>query len=66
MVVTGSLLVVSMAVAVGGHFAKHRIRDPRFPLWVGLVLTILAPAFLTALAIETILLFTWNPLIWME
>jgi len=66
MVITGSILTLGVAVAVGGHLAKHRIRDPRFPFWVGLVLTLMAPALLMALVIEVILIFTWNPLVWME
>jgi len=66
MVITGSILALGVTVVAAGQLAKHRIQDPRLPFWVGLVLTVLAPTFLTALAIETILLFTWNPLIWME
>ena len=53
-------------MAVAGQVAKHRISDPRFPFWVGLALTLIAPTFLMALVVETILLFTWNPLVWME
>ena len=66
MIITGSILALGVTVTVAGQLAKHRIRDPRLPFWVGLALTLLAPTFLTALAVETILLFTWNPLIWME
>jgi hypothetical protein len=66
MVVTTSVLTVGLAVAVAGHFAKHRISDPRFPFWVGLALTLIAPTFLMSLVLETILLFSWNPLVWME
>ena len=66
MVVTASVLTLGIAVAVGGQVAKHRISDPRFPFWVGLALTLVAPTFLMALVVETILLFTWNPLVWME
>lgn len=66
MIITGSILTLGVAVSVAGQLAKHRIRDPRFPFWVGLALTLLAPTLLIALAVETILLFTWNPLIWME
>ena len=66
MVVTASILTLGVAVAVAGQVAKHRISDPRFPFWVGLVLTLIAPTFLMALVVETILLFTWNPLVWME
>jgi len=66
MVVTASVLTLGIVVAVGGQVAKHRISDPRFPFWVGLALTLIAPTFLMALVVETILLFTWNPLVWME
>ena len=66
MVVTASVLAVGIAVAVAGQVAKHRISDPRFPFWVGLALTLIAPTFLMALVVEVILLFTWNPLNWME
>ncbi|NBQ64406.1 MAG: hypothetical protein EBZ83_01355 [Verrucomicrobia bacterium] len=66
MVVTLSVLSLGVAVTVAGQVAKNRIRDPRIPFWVGLSLTLLAPAFLMALVVETILLLTWNPLEWME
>lgn len=66
MVVTASVLTLGVTVAVAGQIAKHRIQDPRFPFLVGLALTLIAPTFLMALVMETILLFTWNPLIWME
>ncbi|MFZ9874732.1 MAG: hypothetical protein ACO3E8_05145 [Candidatus Methylacidiphilales bacterium] len=66
MVVTASVLAVGIAVAVTGQVAKHRIQDPRLPFAVGLALTLLAPTFLMALVVEVILLFTWNPLNWME
>ena len=66
MVITGSILALGVAVAVAGQVAKSRIQDPRFPFWVGLALTLIAPTFLMALVVETILLFTWNPLVWME
>lgn len=66
MVLTGSILVLGVAVAVTGQVAKHRIQDPRFPFWVGLALTFLAPTFIMTLVVETILLFSWNPLLWME
>ena len=66
MVVTLSVLSLGVAVAVAGQVAKNRIRDPRSPFWVGLSLTLLAPTFLMALVVETILLLTWNPLEWME
>lgn len=66
MVITASVLTLGVAVAVAGQVAKHRIQDPRFPFFVGLLLTLLAPAFLMALVVEIVLLLTWNPLIWME
>lgn len=66
MIVTGSILTLGIAVTVAGQVAKNQIRDPRFPFWVGLALTLIAPTFLMALVVETILLFSWNPLIWME
>jgi len=66
MIVTASVLAVGIAVAVAGQVAKHRIQDPRLPFAVGLALTLLAPTFLMALVVEVILLFTWNPLNWME
>jgi hypothetical protein len=66
MVVTASILTLGVAVAVAGQVAKHRIKDPRLPFAVGLALTLIAPTFLMALVVEVILLFTWNPLNWME
>jgi len=66
MVVTGSILTLGIAVAVAGQVAKHRIHDPRLPFFVGLVLTLLAPTFLMVLVVELVLLFTWNPLNWLE
>ncbi len=66
MVVTTSILAVGIAVAVAGRAVKHRTQDPRLPFWIGLALTLIAPTFLMALVMETVLLFTWNPLIWME
>lgn len=66
MVITGSVLALGVAVAVAGRVANQRFQDPRLPLIVGLVLTLIAPTFLMALVMETILLFTWNPLNWME
>jgi hypothetical protein len=66
MVITTSILTLGVAVAVAGQVAKHRIQDPRLPFLVGLALTLIVPSFLMALVMETILLFTWNPLIWME
>lgn len=66
MVITASVLTLGVAVAIGGQVAKHRIQDPRLPFAVGLALTLIAPTFLMALVVEVILLFTWNPLIWME
>jgi len=66
MVITASVLTLSVAVAIAGQVAKHRFQDPRLPFWIGLALTLLAPTFLMALVVETILLFTWNPLVWME
>ena len=66
MIVTASLLAAGITVAVAGQVAKHRVQDPRLPFWVGFALTILAPTILMALVMETVLLFTWNPLIWME
>lgn len=66
MIVTASIMTLGVAVAVAGQVAKHRIQDPRLPFAVGLALTLLAPTFLMALVVEVILLFTWNPLNWME
>lgn len=66
MVITASVLTLGVAVAVAGQVAKQRVSDPRFPFWVGLALTLIVPTFLMALVVETILLFTWNPLVWME
>lgn len=66
MLITASVLTLGLAVTVAGQVAKQRIRDPRLPMAVGLVLTLLAPTFLIALVVEVILLFTWNPLNWME
>ena len=66
MVITASVLALGVAVGVAGKLAKHRVPDPRLPFWVGLALTLIAPTFLMALVVETILLFTWNPLVWME
>lgn len=66
MVITGSILALGIAITVAGQVAKHRIQDPRLPFWVGLALTLIAPTFLMALVVETILLLTWNPLNWME
>ena len=66
MVVTASILTLGVAVAVAGQVTKHRIKDPRLPFAVGLALTLIAPTFLMALVVEVILLFTWNPLNWME
>lgn len=66
MVITGSLLVLGVGVAAAGQVAKHRIKDPRLPFWVGLALTLIAPTFLLSLVVEIILIFTWNPLEWME
>lgn len=66
MVITGSVLALGIVVTVAGQVAKHRIQDPRFPFWVGLALSLIAPTLLMALVMETILIFTWNPLIWME
>ena len=53
-------------MAVAGQVAKHRVQDPRLPFAIGLAMTLLAPTFLMALVVEIILLFTWNPLNWME
>jgi len=66
MVVTGSILALGIAVAVGAQVAKRRTKDPRLPLVVGLALTLIIPTFLIVLVFEIILLFTWNPLNWME
>lgn len=66
MVVTASVLAVGITVAVAGQVAKHRVQDPRLPFAIGLAMTLLAPTFLMALVVEIILLFTWNPLNWME
>ncbi|MBM4455484.1 MAG: hypothetical protein FJ411_03740 [Verrucomicrobia bacterium] len=66
MVVTGSILALGIAVAVGAQVAKRRTQDPRLPLVVGLALTLIIPTFLIVLVFEIILLFTWNPLNWME
>lgn len=66
MIVTASVLAVGITVAVAGQVAKHRVQDPRLPFAVGLAMTLLAPTFLMALVVEIILLFTWNPLNWME
>lgn len=66
MIVTASVLAVGVAVAVTGQAAKHRVQDPRLPFAIGLAMTLLAPTFLMALVVEVILLFTWNPLNWME
>ncbi|NBT90201.1 MAG: hypothetical protein EBT50_05120 [Verrucomicrobia bacterium] len=66
MIVTASVLTVGIAVTLAGQVARHRVQDPRLPFAVGLALTLLAPTFLMALVVEVILLFTWNPLNWME
>ena len=66
MVVSASILAAGLTVAVAGRVVKHRIQDPRLPFAVGLALTLIAPTFLMALVVEVILLFTWNPLNWME
>jgi len=66
MIVTGSVLTLGVAVAVASRVLKQRVQDPRLPLFVGFALALIAPTFLMALVVETILLFTWNPLIWME
>lgn len=66
MVITASVLTLGVAVAVAGQLAKHRVQDPRLPFAIGLALTLIAPTFLMALVVETILIFTWNPLVWME
>ena len=66
MVITASVLTLGVAVAVAGQVTKHRIQDRRLPFAVGLALTLIAPTFLMVLVVEVILLFTWNPLIWME
>jgi|GEM_PF-759535 len=66
MIVTGSILALGIAVAVGAQVAKRRTQDPRLPLVVGLALTLIIPTFLIVLVFEIILLFTWNPLNWME
>jgi len=66
MVITGSILVLGIGVAVAGKVAKHRIKDPRLPFWVGLALILIAPTLLMSLVVEIILIFTWNPLEWME
>lgn len=66
MVVTGSVLALGITVALVGQAAKHRIQDPRLPFAIGLVLTLIAPTFIMALVLEIILLFSWNPLSWME
>jgi len=66
MVITASVLTIGVAVAVAARVARNRVQNPRFSFCVGLALTLIAPAFLMALVMETILLFTWNPLIWME
>jgi len=66
MVLTTSILTLGVAVAVAGRVAKHRIKDPRLPLAVGVALTLIVPTVLMALVVEVILLFTWNPLNWME
>lgn len=66
MVITASILTLGVAVAVAGQVAKRRVQDPRLPFWIGLALTLIAPTFLMAFVVETILLFAWNPLVWME
>ena len=66
MVITASVLTIGIAVTIGSHIARHRMQDSRVPFWVGLVLSVVGPTFLMALVMETILLFTWNPLVWME
>ena len=66
MIVTASVLAVGITVAVAGQVAKHRVQDPRLPFAIGLAMTLLAPTFLMALVVEIILMFTWNPLNWME
>ena len=59
-------MALGIAVAVGAQVAKRRTQDPRLPLVVGLALTLIIPTFLIVLVFEIILLFTWNPLNWME
>ena len=66
MVVTASILTIGIAVATVSQVAKHRIHDPRLPFFTGLILALITPTALVALVVETILLFTWNPLVWME
>jgi len=66
MVITASVLTVGVAVAVAARVSKQKIKNPRLPFLLGLALALIAPTFLMALVVETVLLLTWNPLIWME
>jgi len=66
MVITATVLALGIGVTVASQVAKHRIQDPRLPFFVGLALSLITPTFLVTLVIETILLFTWNPLDWLE
>jgi hypothetical protein len=66
MIITGATLTASVVLAVGAHFYKEQSKNPRFPFFAGLGLSILIPTVLMALVLELITLFAWNPLVWME
>lgn len=66
MIITGATLTAGVALAVGSHFYKTHATNPKFPFLAGLGLSLIIPTVLMALVIELIMLFAWNPLIWME
>lgn len=66
MVITGATLTAGIVLAVGSHFYKAHAKSPKFPFFAGLALSLVIPTIIIALVLELILLFAWNPLIWME
>jgi hypothetical protein len=66
MILTGATLTAGVVLAVGAHFYKEHAKNPKFPFFAGLGLSLLIPTFLMALVLELITLLAWNPLVWME
>ena len=66
MVITGATLTAGVALAVGTQLYKTQAKNPKFPFLAGLGLSLIIPTFLMALVFELIMLFAWNPLVWME
>ncbi|NCY21374.1 hypothetical protein EBX31_05385 [bacterium] len=66
MIITGATLTAGVVLTVGAHFYKAHAKNPHFPFWVGMGLSLLIPTFLMAMVFELIMLLAWNPLVWLE